>query len=470
VLAAVLCAAALLVWTGQFPLRSSGNAPKPERRIAAVPAAAADAANHTAESAEGALVGAAAQELAESSAEARARLQRALDLLAGPLAPGRSDPLEAIREALDPRAELARRIAAVRALAGLERADAVRALAALLADAALEPALREEAAEALAASPHARARELAAELLWSEDEALAAAVLRGLGARGDAAELLRAVLLDADQPLALRAEAAAALGRQAPPEAARALAEAFAGAQDPELAASALEGLARQDFAQVEGAFRSVLESPALDAALKRAALEALSEAGSGAAPLLLEHASGAADPQLRAAAVDALALLDEDEPLGEQGSPSGAAPERGAALLGLLEREREPEVRSALYAALAFERDALGEARSSALLPAILAERDPELRLGGYRLAASLLGSGATDTALGESFEREMLPWLRAQALRAPASDARLGALDAMRRAGTPGAAQALRELAASPDFAVARAAQSALRALPTP
>jgi hypothetical protein len=213
-------------------------------------------------------------------------------------------------------------------------------------------------------------------------------------------------------------------------------------------------------FSADEDYFREVLASPGFSPETKADVLETLGEAGPEAVELLLEIAAGAEEPELRAAAVESLAWLD-----GSDEDPArAAAPPR--ALLDLLESEADAEVRAELYSALAFDAGtSWDDARLDRLVERVLTEQRSETRLQGSRLIASRLRHHP-DTRLAEVFDRELLPWLQAEASKQGSRYSRLMSVDALKLADTRAASEALHDLSRSQDTTVARAADHALLA----
>jgi hypothetical protein len=224
-----------------------------------------------------------------------------------------------------------------------------------------------------------------------------------------------------------------------------------ADAESEDWGHAVLAELKQRPFSGTESFVRAVLASPENPTEVKIAAVESLENSTPEAIELLLETAAEAEDPELRAAAVESLAWLDESDDI--QG-----------ALLDLLETESSAEVRAELYSALAFDP---GETYANAplddLVRMVLSERRPEARVQGFRLVASLLRFHP-DPHLAETFDRDMVPWLWEEALREGSRYARLVSIDALKLASTSAAAEALENLSRSQEAAVAEAADHAL------
>jgi hypothetical protein len=212
-----------------------------------------------------------------------------------------------------------------------------------------------------------------------------------------------------------------------------------------------LAGLRRRPFSGTESFVREVLANPENPTEVKVAVVESLEDSTPEAIELLLETAAEAEDPELRAAAVESLAWLDE------QGDIQGA-------LLDLLETESSAEVRAELYSALAFDPgETYAKAHLDDLVRRVLSERRSEARVQGFRLVASVLRFHP-DPHLAETFDRDMVPWLWEEAMREGSRYARLVSIDALKLANTSATAEALDDLSRSQEAAVAEAADHAL------
>lgn len=324
--------------------------------------------------------------------------------------------------------------------------DSLDALAEALAGG--PAALRSAIAEALGHSPSPVAKEILLGLLSSEeDEGVLRGAVRGIAALGgdEAAEILARTLRSEERSVAVREEAAEALGEVKSPRALAALLEAYESARgaDPELAASAIAGLGKRDFAETRRFFEALLDSPGADRELRVTALEALGEATGDAGRFLLGYL-GDADSEVRAAAAWSLATLEEPGQLS-------------AELLGVLEREEDPDVRARIYQALENQ----PSAEDAAVLRRVLAETDPGLRL----LASPLAAEAAARGTGREEFDAALVPELAGAALGPGDVQAKLRAVYALKRARTPRAVEALREIAGqSAEARVAEAARAAV------
>ena len=203
-----------------------------------------------------------------------------------------------------------------------------------------------------------------------------------------------------------------------------------------------------------EAWFRDVLAIPELPTEVKVAVAEALADSTPEAADLLLEVATGAEDPELRAAAVESLAWLDESAEFQD-------------ALLDHLESEPHADVRAELYRALAFDAGATAEStRVRDVVARVLSEREADARVQGFRLVAGMLRLHP-DPHLAGIFDRDMVPWLWEEASGRGSRYSRLVSIDALKLANTSAATDALHDLSRSQEAAVAVAADHALFAL---
>ena len=385
----------------------------------------------------------------EGAAVARA----ALDLLGRERALDPADLDEMLNRALDVEAALEARIRAVRWLGRFGSDEAIDVLELVLR--ADSPArLLTDAAEALGSSKNADARRILETLLESESDAIVRGALRAVAARADAdaIAILEAKLRDLHQSDAVRAQAAASLGRLATAQAAASLRESLTRAGDSNLVPSILEALGEQPYSETEDFFRSILTDGEVDPEIKIAALEALSDAPPESSELLLEIASGASEPELRIVAVESLTLMD--------GSEDAVAP-----LLDILDRESSPDVRAELYSALAFyNHKTQANAELDALVSTILEEETLQTKLQAYRLVGAIL-SVEPDAQLSEPFDEFMVDWLSEQAEFATDSYTRSLAIHALNLAGTDDAKRALDRLAYHDDPAIVAEAEKALR-----
>jgi hypothetical protein len=262
---------------------------------------------------------------------------------------------------------------------------------------------------------------------------------------------LSSILSDPERPHPVREQAALSLGALPGPNALERAAAAFGRVDDEALSDALLEGLGTRSFAETESFFRAVLEDAALPPARRAAALDALGNSTDDAASLLVWYAAQAPTAEERLAAASALALLDQ---------PGEAL----AALRGLLEHEPEPDVRVALYQALASDPDGVAAAGGAArLLTAVLSERVDLARAEGARLLGTGLAADP-DPALAARFDAELVPWLDEQARESSLAAVRSASVEALAAAATPDSVRALEALAGVPDPRVAGAAGRAL------
>jgi HEAT repeat protein len=350
----------------------------------------------------------------------------------------------------NPALPLQDRIAAIYWLARFASDEAIEALRRLLAS-DTDPVIRDSVATALGESANPAATDILIGLLADADLEVVLSAIDGLASRHDPAvrRILLDLVADEQQGEEVRAAAAAALGQHKDVE--DDLLLAFEDSQDT-LAAGVLRGLARQSFAHSEALFRKLLADPETPFELKLEAVGALAEGTPEAADLLLELARDDGDPELRSAAIDALAFADE----------SGS---RLDAFAELALGESSAEVRASLYNTLSlYAEQASAEPVAAKLVINTLAETEPGTRLEGYRMVASMLNYEYRPS-LAATFDNSMVPWLQRSAEFGDDKYTRFISIDALRLANTARARQALGDLRYSADPAVAQAAQQALR-----
>ena len=166
--------------------------------------------------------------------------------------------------------------------------------------------------KASASFPIPKPRRLLHELVNGKDETLARGAARGFAARGDAdaVNTLGTLLFNDQTPLSVRTEAALALGDVNLPTAQDLLTRAVAQIHDEDVLESALDGLGRRPFSETEGFFRNYLNSPDVPADAKVLAIEAVRDAdGDNVEPFLSNYLNDA-NPEVRAAAKDAVDFL----------------------------------------------------------------------------------------------------------------------------------------------------------------
>jgi HEAT repeat protein len=353
-----------------------------------------------------------------------------------------------IDSALDSRATLNQRVRAVWWLGRFGSDEAVDVLERVLHSDA-RAAVKASAAHALGFSGHDAVGQILESLLQSTEITVACGAIRGLAATGDLefVSVLEALLHDPAARDMVRGQAAVSLADLAGPKAQESLLSAFRNVESEDLAGSVLEGLGKLPFEQTTPFFRGVLEDGQLSDGIKAAALEALGESTPDAVGLLSEVAAGASSPELRIAAVDALAFLED-------------ASARPQTLLKLLASEAEPDVRVELYSTLALDaREVYTRSRAERVVSLVLSETSTDARLEGIRLVAYML-SGTPREPLVEPFEREMVPWLLDQATTSQSRYRRLVAVEALQVAGTRESRGVLAELTRGDDVEVAAAA----------
>jgi len=354
----------------------------------------------------------------------------------------------ALERAMDGELDPERRARAIRALAAFGNDEALDVLERLLrGDPSI--AIRTVVARALGKCTHPDALRLLRASLGDPAPSVAAAAALSLGRlrHPEALDALRSLLEDPGAPESLRAAAAVAMADH--PEAHGALRE-LAASSNAALAAAALEGLAGQAFAENEALLRSALAGPQLGLDAKLPVVEALADGDADAMAYLVELAGGHREPELRTAAIEALAL-------GEDGEGSAAG------LAAIAQHEPEPEVRAALYNALSVLPPEPADPRRAGLVAEALGESEPRARLEGSRMLASWLRR-SPDPDLARSFDASAVDWLRESAESGSRFTRHL-ATHTLLLAGTTAARDALRDLSHSSDPAVSEPAERALR-----
>lgn len=136
------------------------------------------------------------------------------------------------------------------------------------------------------------------------------------------------------------------------------------------------------------------------------------------------------------------------------------AEEERQTEILEFVRQEKDPEVRVALYRYLQGQRSI----SCSTLLELVKNETDQRTRLVGCDLLAGAVKNGATPKTV-EYFNREIVPELKESAVNGEDRQARMTAIIALRRAGTPSAIEALQDIIqTAADVQVVKAASSAM------
>ena len=168
-------------------------------------------------------------------------------------------------------------------------------------------------AEGLGQNSSFEATDLLHELVNGKDETIARGAARGLAARGDAdaANTLGTLLFNDQTPLSVRTEAALALGDVDLPSAQDLLTRAITQIQDEDIRESVIDGLGRRPFSETQDFFRNYLNSPDVPADAKVLAIEAVRDSDGDNIPQFLSNYVNDANPDVRAAAKDALDFLE---------------------------------------------------------------------------------------------------------------------------------------------------------------
>jgi HEAT repeat protein len=340
-----------------------------------------------------------------------------------------------------------RRIHAYR-LARVGSPECITALLKVLATAPAEH--RAFMAQLTGSTGNPAAKEWLLPLLDDPDEGVVRAAIRGLSAIGgdDVTRRIAAFLEDPARSDPVRIEAALGLGTLGTPAAADALVRALGRMPSEDLATQILGGLGRFDFPAVEATFDHFLSHPETPATLKIAAVEALAHSSDEALPFLLDGAEHDPDPELRAAAAWAI-------------SAHVAAPDCGGELMRLASHEPEPDVRRRLYEAMLPQ----ASVAADALLPKVRAEHDLAARVAGFNAIGAALRRDPGSATAG-NFDREIAPELVRIATEPNSLNLQMRAVFALRRAGTPGARDALARIVEHAPPQVATTARHGLKA----
>jgi HEAT repeat protein len=290
------------------------------------------------------------------------------------------------------------------------------------------PELRATVAEALGNCADSQAGAILKELLNDENEDVIRGAIRGLAASGNraAVDILSQLILSPKQSDGIRSEAALALGKIQGGDSLRTLVRLVSEVNDREIAEALLSGLGRLPIEQTQDFFQRYLASSETEVELRVAALEALGDSKSAAAPFLVKYLQSE-EAEIRAAAAWAIANLD---------APGDVA----GALVARLPNESEPEVRVRLYQALQNQ-----EIFDIGGVTSIIAtEQDLAARLAGYQLLAREVAR-AHDSALALQFDKLAVPRLAELAIKGANMNQRLNAVVALKQANTPAAIRAL-------------------------
>jgi HEAT repeat protein len=179
------------------------------------------------------------------------------------------------------------------------------------------PFLKAAIAEGLGQNPNPEARDLLHELVNGNDQTAARGAARGLAARGDAdaVDTLGNLLFNDHTPISVRTEAALALGDVSLPSAQDLLTRAISQIHDEDVTESVLDGLGRRPFSDTQEFFRNYLNSPDVPAESKVLAIESVRDAeGDNVVPFLSTYLNDS-NPDVRAAAKEAVDFLNPDAP-----------------------------------------------------------------------------------------------------------------------------------------------------------
>jgi HEAT repeat protein len=218
---------------------------------------------------------------------------------------------------LDRSANLRLRREAAKSLGKIGTEEAMAALKSALAD-DNPPYVKAAIAEGLGESPNPESANLLHQLVGNKDEITARGAARGLAARGDAdaVSTLGNLLFNDQTPLSVRTEAALALGDVSLSSAQDLLTRAITQIQDEDVLESALDGLGRRPFSETEGFFRNYLDSSTVPPESKVLAIQSIADAEGDDIPQFLSKYLGDPNPDVRAAAKDALDFLNPETPV----------------------------------------------------------------------------------------------------------------------------------------------------------
>jgi HEAT repeat protein len=332
----------------------------------------------------------------------------------------------------DPAQPIKARIKAARALLENGSNEAMVAIKEVLRDG--PAALRASIAEDLGSCANPESYSLMYGLLSDSDESVAMGAVRGLAREGSvqAANALSQKLYDPTVPLNVRCEAALGLGSVNQPGTLNTLTRAATTIADEDIVTQVLNALGNRPFDEIKSFFEDYLKSPNVSNDLKVAAIEALGNSQNDPSALLLGYA-GNPDGELRASA--AWALSNTDTP--------GKAQDQ---ILAWLKAEADPSVRLRLFQALGNQ-----ENFDVASVQALLGnESNPGARTAGFDLLAQQLRENPSPD-LAAYFDVNAVPALRAAAFDSLTASDRMSAVIALKRAGTPAAIAALKQLAQS-------------------
>ncbi|HXS68355.1 MAG TPA: HEAT repeat domain-containing protein [Candidatus Polarisedimenticolia bacterium] len=179
------------------------------------------------------------------------------------------------------------------------------------------PYVKAAIAEGLGQCPNPESADLLHQLVNGKDEITARGAARGLAARGDAdaVNTLGNLLFNDQTPLSVRTETALALGDVNLSSAQDLLTRAVTQIQDEDVLESALDGLGRRPFSETQDFFRNYLNSPDVPAASKVLAIQSIADADGDDVLGFLSNYLNDANPDVRAAAKEALDFLNPDIP-----------------------------------------------------------------------------------------------------------------------------------------------------------
>lgn len=357
-----------------------------------------------------------------------------------------------VRSFLDPSASIGEREKAIFRFAREHPGEALKALSELLEDERTDSRLKAAAARALADIGEPEGRAIAERLTRDPDPVVARGAVKGLASQEDSetTDFLSTLLVDDETTETVRMEAALALAGMNSAHAVESLLRASYSDIDSDpgepVLHAVLGALAANHYAQAGGYIDALLAHPEMDLDTKKATVESMAQAeGSEALNSLLKQAR-ADDPELRDAAIWAIAGRDDVHLAGPD-------------LLNLLESESTPWVRTSLYEALRYQ----DQLDVTPIWDRVIEEDTATARLAGMQVIARHMPDEAA-----ARFDSEIVPELREIAANDSSRNNRLSAVIALGRAKTSaGAVDALLSLRENPDLdaQTKRAAEFALR-----
>ena len=356
---------------------------------------------------------------------------------------------ELIRRLNDTSLPLSERKKAIQALVKIGSPEALAALSDALAHSADD--LRLAIAESLDQCPGQECEAMLLRLLKDPNQAIARAALRALAAANGpgAGTALAQVLNDPSAPVALRCDAAQALGAIKESWVLEPLGRVVRESDSQEVVETALDVIGGLDFNDTKAFFQDYLQNPGVSSELRAAAVEAIANSQGDPSSFLAQLAAKDPDPDVRTAAAWALSATETTGNLG-------------AALLEMLQSESDPSVRLRLYQALSNQQSY----DLSTALALLQNEQDPAARVAGLESLARALRKDPTNAQLLSFFNQIGVKDLRQMALNGSSLDEQqiaIVTLSSLALAHYPPAIDALKEVSQQIALEKQKAAQAA-------